>query len=213
MKFKLKITESDSFIKKNVLELLSQQIFTVFKKSAPKIESKIKILIKQALIQQPEYLSLTSGTGELRLNFGIFDKATVDGAISDFIEASTVNINPVKAGNIGVNGGLVFKFIPATAVSDAAEKYAIITEKGQALPWLSWLLYEGTSPIIKNYEIRLGPNPFSRTSGAIMVSSKKNWRVPPTFAGTVTNNWITRAIENLDNDIFKIIEDAIKDNI
>jgi hypothetical protein len=47
-----------------------------------------------------------------------------------------------------------------------------------------------------------------------MISSEKqNWRVPSEFAGTVNNNWITRAIDRLDpillNDIEKELEKHI----
>jgi hypothetical protein len=46
-----------------------------------------------------------------------------------------------------------------------------------------------------------------------MIPSNKNWRVPAEYAGTVNNNWITRAIENKDENIYYIVEQTIKDNI
>jgi hypothetical protein len=33
-----------------------------------------------------------------------------------------------------------------------------------------------------------------------------NWRVPAMYAGTISNNWVTRAIANIDDDITTIIQ-------
>lgn len=213
MKFNCKLINSDSYIKQNVLKILADELNSVLKKSVVSIEAKIKILIKEALREQPEYLSLVSSAGDLRLNFGIQDVSVIDSAIQEFVGSSTIDLKPIRIGNIGLIGGFSLKFIPRAAIDATASATAVITEKGQSLPWLSWLLYEGTSPIVRDYDIKMGSNPFSRTGGAIMISSNKNWRVPAAYAGTVTNNWITRAIENKDEDIYRIIEQTIKDNI
>jgi hypothetical protein len=213
MKFTCKLIDSDSYIRKNILELLAKDINNVFKKSIVSIEAKIKILIKDSLYQQPEYMSLVSNNGDLRVNFGIPDTSVVDSAISEFAGSSTFDYKPVKISTVGLTGGFSVKFLPQSSIESSSMRTAVSTEKGQSLPWLSWLLYEGTSPIVRNYDIQIGPNPYSRTGGAIMVPSNKNWRVPASYAGTVSNNWITRAIENLDNDIYSIIENTIKANI
>ena len=59
----------------------------------------------------------------------------------------------------------------------------------------------GCKILIKNYTVKFGPNNRSRTGFAIMVGSDENWRVPPEFAGTKTNNWITRALENVEDKV------------
>jgi len=213
MKFTCKLMNSDSYIRQNILKLLAEEVNSVFKKSVVSIEAKIKILIKEALREQPEYTSLVNYTGDLRLNFGLADISIVDSAIADFVGSSTFDFKSVRVANVGLTGGFSLKFIPQSAIDSAASSTAVTTDKGQSLPWLSWLLYEGTSPIIRNYDIKIEANPYSRTGGAIMIPSNKNWRVPASYAGTVNNNWITRAIENKDEDIYRIIEQTIKDNI
>lgn len=213
MKFSCKLLNSDSNIRQQILQLLAKDVNSVFKKSIVPIEAKIKILIKDSLFQQPEYTSLISSQGDLRLNFGIPDVSVVDDAINNFAGSSTFNLKPVKISTVGLIGGFNLQFMPQSAIDIAAQSSAVITEKGQSLPWLSWLLYEGTSPIVREYDIKIGPNIYSRTGGAIMVPSNRNWRVPAQYAGTTTNNWITRAIENLDSQIYSIIEDTVKANI
>jgi|688.fasta_scaffold434469_2 hypothetical protein len=213
MRFSCKLLNSDSYIRQNILQLLAKDVNNVFKRSVVSIEAKIKILIKDALRQQPEYLSLVNSAGDLRLNFGIEDMSIVDSAISNFAGSSSFDYKPVKISTVGLIGGFSVNFLPQSAIESASSSSSVITEKGQSLPWLSWLLYEGTSPIIRDYDIQIGNNPYSRTGGAIMVPSKRNWRVPASYAGTITNNWITRAIENKDSEIYSIIENTIRNNI
>ena len=61
--------------------------------------------------------------------------------------------------------------------------------------------------------MELGPNPNSRTGMAVMVGSNNNWRVPPAFVGTITNNWTTRAIDRIENQVGNIIQKTIENNI
>ena len=213
MKFSCKLKESDSYIRQNILQLLAKDMDRLFKKSIVQIEARIKILLKETLRQQPEYLSLVNTNGDLRLNFGIPDVSVVDAAISDFVGASSFQNKPIKISTVGLVGGFSLQFIPYDAIESAARSTSVITEKGQSLPWLSWLLFEGTSPIVRDYDVQISNNPYSRTGGAIMVPSSRNWRVPSAYAGTVSNNWITRAIENIDKDIYSIIENTIRENI
>jgi hypothetical protein len=90
----------------------------------------------------------------------------------------------------------------------------VVTDsKGYSLPWLKWLLFEGSKPLIKNYSVKFGSNKRSRTGQAIMISSNKNWKVPSEFAGTVTNNWITRAIDRASDKILQDIQNIIESNL
>lgn len=86
--------------------------------------------------------------------------------------------------------------------------------RGYQLPWLKWLLVEGTKPIVKNYAVKFGPNKSSRTGMAVMVNSSSNWSVPSEFAGTISSNWISRAIDDI-SDLFisSIIENEIRKNL
>jgi hypothetical protein len=85
---------------------------------------------------------------------------------------------------------------------------------GITLPWLEWLLLYGGKIIVKNYKVRMGSNRNSRTGMAIMVESEgNNWRVPPEFAGILTNNWVTRAINKLDDKIISILESELEKSI
>ena len=83
------------------------------------------------------------------------------------------------------------------------------TQRNYKLPWLEWLLLQANTPIIRNYEVKIGPNPNSRTGMGVMVESNSNWRVPPEFAGSEKNNWTTRAISRIENQLPKVFESNI----
>jgi hypothetical protein len=68
---------------------------------------------------------------------------------------------------------------------------------------------DGAKILVRQHEVKIGPSRYSRTGMALMVESKKNWRVPSEFSGTISNNWITRALENVDKEISDIIKNEI----
>ena len=93
--------------------------------------------------------------------------------------------------------------------------YASITDKntGSVVPWLYWLLLGGGGILVENYEIKIGPNPRSRSGNAIMVSSSKNWRMPADYVGLADNNWVYRAIGSLDSEIENMIQKKLEQSI
>jgi hypothetical protein len=48
---------------------------------------------------------------------------------------------------------------------------------------------------------------------AIMIPSSSSWRVPPQFAGTENDNWTTRAINSVEDSVYKIIQENIEKNL
>ena len=47
----------------------------------------------------------------------------------------------------------------------------------------------------------------------IMISKARGfWQVPPEFSGTAVDNFATRALENIEATIDKIVEQVIKGN-
>jgi hypothetical protein len=97
-------------------------------------------------------------------------------------------------------------------VLSSADAFVIDDAKSLKLPWLEWLLLYGGKIIVRSYEVKVGPNPHSRTGLAIMKPSKKNWRVPAEFSGTRENNWVTRALDRLDDSIPNLIQTEIEKN-
>lgn len=210
MKYSIDLVESDAqvieLILKNLLPMLNKKLDIAI----TNIIRLINLGLENSIRNQSEYSSLTSPNGRLRSEFGIPDVSLVDGAINAILDSVFVQRKNLSISNKKIVGGVTLGFLPNSVIVDVAEQFSVTTERGQSLPWLKWLLFEGTSTIIKDYSVKIGPNPKSRTGEAIMVETNRSWRVPPEFAGTVSDNWFTRAIDNIDDSIEEIIKKSLE---
>lgn len=201
-------------INRQILAAIRDHMSSVFVKAIPSIRDKIKVLIKEALVAQPEYSSLISG--QLKYEFGIPASQQVNAIIDLWVNNIQVDYNPPVARSTTITGGLSLSAIEADYSDVISSEAAIVVDSmsGAVLPWLEWLLLYGGKIIVKNYSVKFGPNPRSRTGMAVMVETNgKNWRVPPEFAGTLNNNWVTRALDTIDDKILDIIQAEIEKHI
>ena len=211
----MKIVESNPEIRKRILTALLEEVRDSFNKSIPTLKNKIGDLIRDAITSEPEYQSLVSG--KLRAELGVADaEDKVRTLLEIWKNNIDVEIKPFRITNLGLSGGLSINCIKSD-FSDVLGSSAANMEdtvRGYSLPWLSWLLLEGGKILVKDHSLVVGSSSFSRTGEAIMrASTNGTWRVPPEFAGTETNNWITRAIDRLDNEIYRIIQETIESNV
>lgn len=209
--FSVKLIESDSQISskinKAIVDQLKSRLPPVFRKS----KEYIRQTVLSAIQSQPEYISLLNGS--LKSQFGLPDSASRLNRILETIEKSLfVEYNQPKVNGTNINGGFFIGMVNSDFSDILSLKEAtFITEKGSPLEWLKWLLLEGDKTIIVGYEFNIGNYPNSRTGGGIMSPSfSGSWRVPPEFAGSFENNWITRAIESVENNIENYIVSAIQ---
>lgn len=210
MRITAKLLESNSQVRQLMLSELVRQLKETFILARPGIINRTKDMVRDALKQEPEYQSLISG--KLRAELGIADSANVDTIVDALVNTLDMVVNPVTFNNSGLKGGFTLQMIQSDNISGiiATDEAMVVDNNGQKLPWLEWLLLRGNQIIIRNYQVRMGANPFSRTNMAIMVESNKNWRVPMEFAGTITNNWTTRALDKVSNQIVDNIISSIE---
>jgi hypothetical protein len=214
MKFSMNIVETSDQIISLILDRLKNQINQTIQDSLPKIEIDIKLLVKNALISEPEYGSLKAGT--LRAEFGIPDPAAVDSVIDLMVNTLEIKNEPIKIAGNRLSGGFILTMIKSNDINgviNTNEANVIDNNKGYSLPWLEWLLLRGNDTIIQNYSVKYTNSPFSRSGLAIMVESNNNWRVPPNFSGNQENNWTTRAISKINKQIIQIISANINNSI
>lgn len=211
----MKILESDSEIRQKILTALLQDVQITFNRSIPQIKKEIQDLVIDTIKNSPEYSSLVSG--QLRLELGIPDAtAKIEELLNIWISNIEVQIKPFKINNTGLSGGFSINCIKRDFSDVLSSSAAQIEDniRGYSLPWLNWLLLEGGKILVKDHIVVIGSSDFSRTGEAIMrTSTNGSWRVPPEFAGTSDNNWITRAIDKIDNEITQIFQDNIERNI
>lgn len=181
-----------------ILQELNSRLPTVFKEASEYIRQTVITAIRS----QPEYGSLIGGA--LKYEFGLPDSLSRLQTIVATIEQSLfVEYDKPKISGNNIIGGFFIGMVNSDFSDILSLKEAtFITEKGTPLEWLKWLLVEGDKTIIIGYEFNIGNKLNSRTGGGIMSPSfSGSWRVPPEFAGTLENNWITRAVESVQDSI------------
>lgn len=209
MKISLKLIETNQIIQKNILDALLPQVSTFMNKASKYIESNIHSIIKQAIVEQPEYDSLVSG--QLRLELGIPDASfRIEDLINAWINNTVIEYKEPKIFNNRIKSSFTIKIIKSDFSDVLNLSAASIQTMEYSLPWLQWLLLDGTAIVVDNYDVFIGPNTRSRTGFAIMRGTEnRGWGVPPEYAGTISDNWITRAIESCKKDVEALLEKAI----
>lgn len=213
MNISLELLESNNEIADLIYRELLKMIQPVLKTCVSKILPQIKQALSKALREEPEYASLVNGS--LRLEFGIPSTTSVDDIVEKLANTATASITPISIKGNGLSGGFILTALEKQTMGGLIgdDSAIVITEKGDVLPWLRWLLYEGNKPIVKNYKVQIGPNPNSRTGMAIMVDSATNWRVPPAFAGTTNSNWVTRAVDRISDQIPSLLQKSFEQSL
>lgn len=201
-KFSIELLESDNEIQ----EIINRELIKELNKRLPGVFKQATQYIRQTILgsikNQPEYVSLLSGS--LKYEFGLPDISSRLNSILDTIDKSLyVEYKSAKTNGSNISGGFFIGMVNSDfgdilSLSEAT----FLTEKGVPLEWLKWLLIEGDKIIVIGYTFNIGNFKNSRTGGGIMSPSfSGSWRVPPEFAGTLENNWITRAVEQVGDQI------------
>jgi hypothetical protein len=209
MRISANIVETNDEINTMILEIMADHINDTLNIAMPKITTEIKELVALSLREEPEYQSLLSG--RLRAEFGLSDTNMVDNIIDKLVSTIDVSRSTVSYNKIGLVGGFTITMMKSDDMNGLifTDIASVISNNGQHLPWLQWLLLEGNNAIVKNFDVKMGSYSQSRSGMAIMVSSRDNWRVPPEFVGTISNNWTTRAIDRIEDKIDILIENII----
>jgi len=204
--FKLKILDSVSKIEKNVLKAAEPEIKNLFQRAKPRIESGVKEIVVKALQKSPEIASLKDGT--LRLDFGLVEDPSDDivYAVANSVHVLFKNFKFYKNSISNIMSIYIqpsdFNNLLSLPVSNT------ITERGEVLPWLEWLLTAGNAVVIAGYSVEYGNFKTSRTGGAVM-EPVGFFKVDSQFSGTAENNFITRAIEQYGEEINSLIKSSL----
>ena len=214
MNITVKLVESTADINRAILNNIKDYLEPKIHQAGSKIAEALPKLVEDALRQEPEYQSLLNGQLKAELGIGnSYDVEAVVKAISSSLEFKTQPIT--ISSQTGLKGGFTINMIRAKDAGGVIGlDIAKVTTPAYSLPWLEWLLFKGNEILIKNYTVEFGSNPNSRSGLAIMIpSSSNNWRVPPEFVGSESNNWITRAISRIENSIYSLMTKIIEGEI
>jgi len=198
------------------IELETEQYSNdLFKRIKGPILIKIQEIIGLVLRASPEYTTLRSNTSEHH-QFGIPDiERLMDAVISKILRDIRLNVSfrHMKGSGGYYTSTFSIRLLDATFESILSLPEAnFVTEKGYLLPWLKWLLLEGTRPVIVNFYYSGLKSPSSRTGYGIM-KNKYSWGVPSNIAGTAGNNWLLRAIKQLETELPLIVETELRNYV
>jgi len=169
------------------------------------IKERLREVVTLLIRDSDVYKSIQSLTllGEL----GLPDPSDIDDIIE--VWADTVRVKFEKTKELGkLEIGIIRSdYFDVLALPSAS--YTYITENsGGTIEWLRWLLTEGTSPIVLGYEFKKGP--LGRTGRGVMVEKTGgSWRIPERFAGTEANNFVIRAMADIEGSIDRVVEDVL----
>ena len=203
---RLKIVDSTRDVKAKILFELREVIDKAYRKAKPRIEQKSRQLILSALKGSSTIQSLTSG--KLQADFGL-SSSDAARASEDILSTVAKNINvDFTISSSDLVGSIKLNLLPPdvsqfTNLSTAS--YINTGKKGGEISWLEWLLTKGTEIVIDGYQVTYDDTSFFSRSGKALMKKNGFFRVDPDHAGTVDDNFITRTIRNLSDEIFLII--------
>ena len=133
--------------------------------------------------------------------------------VNTIINSIQVGYTPLKTTGNRITGGISV-YILVADFSDilGLDVATITTEKGQKLPWLQWLLTQGGRIIIDDYSVKMKPGR-GRSGQAIMVQNGNSWNVPRAHAGTIEDNWLTRALLDPNNGYLATLRNIVYNEI
>jgi hypothetical protein len=215
----LKLDFDENKLKSYVItEYLKKLNSVLFKMSTDGIIKRaVGIEIRRLIENSPEYDSLISG--KLNKDFGLdFPVANPTLTLNQIIETIERNVEITFTPAIYASGTVRGSLTISVLKSDFSDVLAIPssqynTEKGELVPWLRWLLLSGDSVVVAEYDVVATTSSRSRAGGEIMKKSFSGYRVPPEYSGTATNNWLTRALEDLDILMGNILQNELSRRI
>jgi hypothetical protein len=210
MNISLKLLESNQDIYNRILDALLPAVENLMKDAYSKLKQEIPLIVQNSILNAPEYNALLAG--QLRYELGIPDANTkVNNLLNYWITNMQITYNKPFINNNQIKSFFSINMIKADFSDVLYQEFSFVTdnERGYSLPWLRWLLLEGNKTLVSNYEVLFGNNRNSRTGFAVMTPSNRSWRVPATYSGTEADNWITRSLDSVKDQIYSTLEKSL----
>lgn len=194
-------TEFEKNIKKEINNIIISRMPSITKN----IQARLSLFISDSIIATEEYQSILSGI--LRGQLGIPDPTVIDAIVNTW--ANEVEVKYNRAGGLGSIGISMIRADYSNVLNMPEASYVYGTREGaKIIEWLRWMLLEGNSLIVLDYEFK--PSVDGRTGLGIMISREgSGWRVPSQYSGTATDNFVTRALFAAEDNIDDIVRQEI----
>ena len=203
----LKLTDSIPAIELKVNGAIAVHLNSFFLKKKGYIENQLRDLIGIWIRSQPEIQSLAM-SGDLAGQFGLPDGTSlgvVNKIVTSIQQSTQVKMKKI---NKKLEGGLKLTCQPSSFANLLGIPDGHVKILDGDLHWLRWLLESGNKILVVNYHYTPSVG-FGRSKIGIMDKGGA-WRVPPEFAGTLEDNFVTRAFKNKQNDLNALFSRILK---
>jgi len=195
--------EFDRNVKKELRKEISARM-PVFIQS---LKEKLKIELVDAISASPTWRSVKGGA--LRGELGLFNTASIDNILYTWAEGIEVVYEKNKDLGIIRIGMIQMDYSDVLSLSESS--FIAVSQKSgrsSVVEWLRWLLLESTQVIVADYSFyeKLG----GRTGLGIMIKTGRGWQIPPEHAGSATDNFATRSLQDIGNVIDRVVEVEVK---
>lgn len=198
---------------KNILRSIFNQIKRRFRavfNTSPAI-SQLRAVVSDLLRDTEEFKQLAYNESPSGLASQLGLPKNQSEHIMETIVDSVVDGLNISFTSSGNNYIVVLSFI------DSSLRHILnLPEAAHDIPWLQWLLVEGDKILVTGHKIVIDYGntgkytKWSRSGHSLMKKNNSgSWRVPPEYAGTINDNWITRTLENNYSQIERSLENIL----
>jgi hypothetical protein len=208
MKASLKIKSDRVFY-----EASSEEMYKQIQKNIVSIQNKVKPQISSIILNELMNSNTVNSllAGKLKDDFGLFGNV-VNVTVNNIVNTISQNIQiqitrSKKAGSILT---IAVNLLPQNISELFSVAGGSFPSKGGNVDWLEWLLTRGTQVIIGDYWLFPNAKGFTRSGGTSIMKRieskpREPFRVDSNYAGSPDDNFITRAIESVADDILDAV--------
>jgi hypothetical protein len=210
----VKLVDTQAIIAQRIRDALVNNLNSSLTKAFDPIKNRLGPIIEKGIKNTNEYTSIMSGIlqGELGL---IAPGKYLDNIINRIKETVFIQAEQISFSGSQLRGKINIGILVNNGEYEDLQQVrgASYTSHGFLIPWLKWMLVSGYA-VISGYSITTDLNPEqaanSRSGKAIMIEGG-NWtlissRIPPQFVGYVGNNFLSRGIESVSDEILLVLE-------
>ena len=188
-------------------KLLRSAVYEKMSKAAPAIQARAREILRAEINKSETVRSLRDG--KLRAEFGLENPNAIDAIIDVWVNSLSVRVE-VKGGRIS---------LVMTGVNDLYFDVLFLPESTQpidngSLDWLRFLLLLGNQDIVfdhypstaNSYEAQ-----YSRSNTSTIMRKRKGakWAVPTEFQGDLSNNFISRLCDQLEQTMAQLMLEEV----
>lgn len=210
---------------------LHEEIKNRVKAARERVRDRILPIIATGILARKETKSLLDDslgdTVTLREQLGLVNpQDCVASVIAAIQKSMQVTFVPGAGNNIGTFKVEILRADFEDVLSLDIARYTNDGRAGGVIEWLSWLLFRGSDVVLLGSKL-VTPDKargYSRTGRAIMITPNParrqkrhpeygpaEWHLPLDYGGREDDNWLTRALDDVSDDIIRAIKDGLRE--